>query len=68
MKRQRYRRPRVTPTGNLLVRIIGKPPLELLKEATCPYCHSSYYDCDHLNHLTLDQLAQQGYARYVEQE
>jgi hypothetical protein len=58
---------RINQADNLVVRVIGKPPLELLAKIPCPVCGGGWYDCGHLNHYTLDQLAMKGFARYVEQ-
>jgi hypothetical protein len=66
-RRQLRRIFRVNKADNIVVRVQGKPPLEFLSEIKCPQCGQSWFDCGHLNHLTMDQLAEKGFAKYVEQ-
>ena len=68
MSRRQLRRIfRINAADNIVIKIIGKPPLEFLSNVKCPVCGNGWYDCGHLDHLTMDQLAEKGFAKYVEQ-
>ena len=62
---------RVNSSGNLIVRVQGRPPLELISDSVCPQCgvtlseHTS--KCGFFENMTLEELADAGYARWVEQ-
>ncbi len=71
-RRQLRRLFRVNVSNHVIVRVTGRPPLEFIHESICPECgvllgpHGEG-SCRYFENLTLDQLAEKGYARYVEQ-
>lgn len=73
-KRERKRQfIRMTPSGNLLVRVAERGTLELFSDVECPLCgvrldEHGEDECRYFECMTLDQLVLFDCARYVPQE
>jgi len=70
--RQIRRTFRVNQANNLVLRIQNQPPLELLLDSKCPKCGVALAphgegNCSFFEKLTFQELADSGYARWVEQ-